>query len=66
MRQIVISLDCPKKLSNARICELLGKMIDIAQCDAEETVDCNDEDGVPRDEDANDTLNITVNKILPL
>ena len=41
-------------------------MIDIAQCDAEETVDCNDEDGVPRDEDANDTLNITVNKILPL
>jgi hypothetical protein len=66
MRQFIISLKCPKRLSNERLIELLGKMMDIAVRDAEDTIDRNHEDGELFDQDANDVTNITVNNILPL
>ena len=66
MRQFIISLKCPKRLSNERITELLGKMLDIGQADAEDSLDINYEEGTPPDEDAFDASVLTINSITPL
>ena len=66
MRQFIISLKCPKRLSNERITELLGKILDVGQSDAEDTLELNDKDGQPPESDAFDVSLMTINSITPL
>ncbi len=66
MRQFIISLECPKRLSNERVVELLGKMLDIGEQDASDTLEMNYENNEPEDKDAREACSITINNILPL
>lgn len=66
MRQFIISLECPKRLSNERITELLGKMLDVALADAEDTLDLAYRNGEPEDDDAFDASRLIINSITPL